>query len=246
MTGNKNDMLQHSGQTSTPRPAPFVIFPHEPLPVDLISRIDGESNLGFYGPVDAPNIATQAASAIARNSDADENHLREILINFLKLARDDTTSDAAHSCWLCIRMILPTTNWFVPRWHTDGRMFTCSCPPLERPHSKYAFTILGPSTRIMVPNPAVHAVVNTPPEGRDWDLNDPDPELAERMAEFEEAKVELGQVIRFSWDQPDAPVHSEPDSSGSMRVFISVMFGSEEEIKDMCNLRGEEYGVWHQ
>lgn len=122
--------------------------------------------------------------------------------------------------------------------------YTCSEPKL--PHSKYVFTILGPTTRVMVPSPAVDTLLATPsPTGRRWNQNDPDPELAGRMAQYPEAAVELGQVIRFSWGQRDSPVHSESDSSGLHRVFISILFGSEDEMRDMCNFWGEEYGVWY-
>ncbi|KAM0323046.1 hypothetical protein ACHAQA_009145 [Verticillium albo-atrum] len=244
---NEQDTTDGSlGHATTLRPAPFAVFPHEPLPSGLISIIKKELSSGFYGAFNATLLAAQAAAVICANSDASEDLLKDALHKFLSLAQDDTASDSALSCWLCVRMTLPTTNWVIPRWHTDGIMFDCACPPPQLPHSKYAFTILGPSTRVMVPDQAVTTLIcGRSPTGRDWDTNDPDPELAARMAEFEEASVGLGQVIRFSWGQTDSPVHSEPDSSGQERVFISVLLASDEEIRDMCEFRGTEFGVWH-
>lgn len=236
------------------RPAPFAVFPHQPLPPDInLTRVTKTQAGGFYGPFNARLLSERAAAFISSNSDANEELVAQVMNEFLTLAREDatattTSANAVHSCWICIRMNLPTDNWVVPRWHTDGRMFRCSCPEPKMPHSKYGFTILGPSTRVMAPSPAVSAVMHgTSPAGRRWDQNDPDPELAEklRVEGYPEAKVELGQVIRFSWGQGDSPIHSEPDSTGLHRVFISVLFGSEDETRHMCDLRGEEYDAWY-
>lgn len=98
----------------------------------------------------------------------------------------------------------------------------------------------------MATNPAVSAVLETLSEtGQPWNQNDPDPKLAEKLAEYPEAAVKLGQVIRFSWGQPDSPVHSEPDSTSLHRIFVSLLFGSEDEIRNICEIRDEEYSSWN-
>ncbi|KAH6867561.1 hypothetical protein B0T10DRAFT_502333 [Thelonectria olida] len=244
------------GHASTTRPAPFAIFPHEPLPPRLLTRVDRNCDRGFYGPFDAQLLASQAAAYIHSSSDANEELLLQVMHKFLSLAQEDCMAEAAaagsarpqatHSCWLCIRLGVPTDAWVVPRWHTDGRMFDCKCPEPKMPHSKYGFTILGPSTRVMEPNPAVTSILETGSEtGRPWDQNSPDPELAKRLSEYPQATIELGQVIRFSWGQQDSPVHSEPDSTDLDRVFITILFGSEDEVRDMCDFREDEYGIWY-
>lgn len=244
-----------SGPASAPRPAPLVISPYEPLPPRLLTRIDQGRHVGIYGVFDADLLAAQAASFISSNSDANKELLVKVMYKFLACAQKDCLAGvstvkefkvrAVHSCWFDIRMTMPTDEWVVPRWHTDGRMFHCTCPEPQTPHSKYAFTILGPSTRAKMSNPLVNGVLQTLSEtGRPWNQNSPDPELAARLAEYPEATVQLGQVIRFSWGEHDSPVHSEPDSTGLHRVFISILFGSEHEIRDMCDLRGEKYGPW--
>lgn len=242
-------------RASATQSAPLTIFPHEPLHPRVVSSIDKDRVGGFYGPFDTHRLATQAATFISSNSDANEELLAQVLHRFLALAWEDCTAGAsttnsivqkAHSCWLCIRMTLPTDSWVVPRWHTDGRMFDCTCSEPKIPHSKYAFTILGPSTRVMATNPAVSAVLETLSEtGQPWNQNDPDPKLAEKLAEYPEAAVKLGQVIRFSWGQPDSPVHSEPDSTSLHRIFVSLLFGSEDEIRNICEIRDEEYSSWN-
>ena len=238
---NINSTDRRFGRVFTPpRPAPFLIFPYEPLPPNLLTQINNDLSEGYYGPFDADLLAVRAASFIRSNSrDANEGLLTQVMREFLVLAREDcitagrvpsitttttTTTTAtgegesntgiyhgkaqhvAHSCWLCIHMTLPTDEWAVPRWHRDGRMFQCTCPEQSKevpppPHSKYAFTILGPSMRVMIPNPSVKAVMGMRSEetGRSrWNQNSPDPELAKRLAEYPEAEVQPGQVIQFS------------------------------------------------
>ncbi|KAF7545314.1 hypothetical protein G7Z17_g9271 [Cylindrodendrum hubeiense] len=251
-----SEVLGEPGRVSVTRPAPFATFPHEPLHPGVVTCIDKNRDGGFYGPFDAHLLATQAAAFICSNSDANEGLLVQVFHRFLALAWEDYTAGAStkgdskaqeeQSCWLCIRMTLPTDAWVVPRWHTDGRMFDCTCKEPKMPHSKYGFSILGPSTRVMAPDPAVSAVLETLSEtGQPWDQNSPDPELAKRLAEYPEAEVKLGQVIRFSWGEHDSPVHSEPDSTGLHRVFVTVLLGSKDEIKDMCDMRDEVYGSWY-
>lgn len=67
--------------------------------------------------------------------------------------------------------------------------------------------------------------------------------LRDTVGADEMALTSPRQIIRFSWGQPDSPVHSEPDWSSSDRVFVSVLFGSEEELRVMCDFRGDKYGV---
>lgn len=87
-----------------------------------------------------------------------------------------------------------------------------------------AFTVLGPSTRVMISSPAVNLVLETLSEkGRPWTQNRPDSRLAKRLAEYPEVAIELGQVIQFSWNQRASLVHSEPDSTGLHRGFVSVL-----------------------
>lgn len=72
-------------------------------------------------------------------------------------------------------------------------------------------------------------------------------ELAAALEGIPLVELRAGQVVRFTWGEDDAPVHSEPDSSAENRLFVSVMFGSEEELRDMCSVRDEVYGeesVW--
>lgn len=214
-------------------------------------------------------LPASAAACIASNSDGDPDRLAGVLRYFLNSARRDCIAEAAppdqpqinQACWLVVRMFKPSKEYEVPRWHRDGRMFPCSCSgspsatgeepsspgkpkPKQLPHSKYAVTLLGPSTRVLKPSETVDAALNRVKENRGLEYNEPKEraELAEALRECEEYEVRRGQMIRFSWGQDDSPLHSEPDFNGEDRVFVSVLFGSEEEIREMCRWRRQPFG----
>jgi hypothetical protein len=65
--------------------------------------------------------------------------------------------------------------------------------------------------------------------------------LAEHLRNFDPVPLEPSQIIRFSWGQSDSPLHSEPDFSATDRIFVSILFGSEKEIKEMCRIREKKY-----
>ncbi|KAK7914721.1 hypothetical protein PG985_012424 [Apiospora marii] len=236
----------------------------------LLTRIAQEKTYSFYGPFDAASLSASAAAFIASNSDSDAIPLATILSRFLDHAQQDCIAEAAlpdrpqiaQACWLTVRMFKPSREYEVPRWHRDGRMFACSCSYLgsedeeelqpsiqgarrQQPHSKYAVTLLGPATRVLVPSGVVDEALAADVQNRGGldDESRSRVELAEATKGCEEYTVQRGQVIRFSWGQDDSPVHSEPDFAGEDRVFVSVLFGGEEEIRGMCRFRRVSFGV---
>jgi hypothetical protein len=224
------------------RPPALVVFPYEPRSSDCMTKVTQVyAEYSFYGLFDVEFLVSSACDLITSKSDADREATARKLEHFLVLAHGDcvaTTPDEAkglvgQACWLTVRMGQPTDDYMKPRWHRDGRMFNCSCPDPQIPHSKYAVTLLGTATKVLVSSPFVDRVERS---------NLSRDELATRLAGCEQASIQRGQAIRFSWGQDDSPIHSEPDSSGEDRVFVSVLFGSEEEIRNMCEWRDKEFG----
>lgn len=154
------------------------------------------------------------------------------------------------AAWFIIRMTKPTDEYTkVPRWHRDGRMYTANTE--REVNSKYATTLLGNPTKIMGDSLFVKTVLdeenattmpNFEGDGKAyWAAEDEKrARITERLMEQPLIKVPGGSVIKFSWGQVDSPVHSEPDMSGD-RVFVSILYGSESEMKDVCRIRKKEY-----
>ena len=61
--------------------------------------------------------------------------------------------------------------------------------------------------------------------------------LAERLDEWERVQPRFGECARFRVGNGGAAVHSEPDSRGD-RVFVSVLFGRESELREMAGRWG--------
>ncbi|GJC84683.1 hypothetical protein ColLi_07521 [Colletotrichum liriopes] len=232
---------------------PLKVFPPPTDFCSPITSVKREGTYGFYGPLSISQLTDSASDFILKHCTADRDGLVQALSSFLvdsaAHARQHVSTpdreSSTHSTWLCIRITAPSDAWITPRWHRDGRMFDCTCVA-PQPHAKYAVTLLGPPTRLLCPSEAVDAVVHKV-QAQHSSMDEERAELAVALEGIPLVELRAGQVVRFTWGEDDAPIHSEPDSSTEDRLFVSVMFGSEEELKDMCSLRDEVYGeesIW--
>jgi len=189
--------------------------------------------------------------------------IQERLLAFLLIASSDSmihTPNNTSACWFTIRMTHPDAIFQIPRWHQDGRMFDID-PDSPGLRSKYATTLLGPTTLFLdLPNTAEMTeyltfsdVAKPLAEANDWTRSQLSETEAENLQfrgivagffaerQYKTVPIEPNQVVRFSWGHSNSPVHSEPDISGGDRVFISLLLGSEAEIKRMAQFRGTAY-----
>jgi len=120
-------------------------------------------------PFNKKKIAQSAADFVASGSDGDSEALTATFQQFLNVAEAgclDYTAPAnrpraTEACAFMIRMSLPTDYWNKPRWHRDGRMYSCSCAGGgdHNPHSKFAVALLGPPTLLLKPSEFISDVV---------------------------------------------------------------------------------------
>jgi len=230
------------------------------IPLSPITSVKQCAVLSYFGPVHSP-IISSAAKFIAAHTDASEEPIMKTLESFIDFSEADCvgTAEQKECCWFTIRITEPNDSFKVPRWHQDGRMFDCDVEMRGVPRSKYALTLLGPPTLLLSQSQHIFETlqrgeneffwwrgtgkkvseeeVDRADEGlRGW--------LAGRFEKEERVKVGEGQVLRFSWGREDSPVHSEPDlTAEGGRVFMTVLFGSEAEVRRMCEFRGEVWGV---
>jgi hypothetical protein len=242
-----------------PNQPPYAILPDR-IPIPPITSTNKPSELNYYGPLE-PNLAPQASKFLAAVTNANEHDLTSTISSFLLAAQADCVGDAdsKKACWFTIRVTHPSDAVKVPRWHQDGRMYPYDTGREDIVRSKYALTLLGPRTLMLHPTAHVFATLNkgesqfcpwrtsenapVPTEDDEYAADDALRDwLAAAFADAERVSVGEGQVVRFSWGRDDSPVHSEPHLSGD-RVFVTVLFGSESELRVMCELRGAEYGV---
>jgi hypothetical protein len=235
--------------------SPLAILPA--LGKSLIHFVRESSTFNYYGPFEPLN-SQKAAEFLARHTDAAEPGLAAIIESFLSTSQQDCVGQPTqkNACWFTIRITQPSESFKIPRWHQDGRMFVCDVGQELLVRSKYALTLLGPATLMLQPSENTFRMnetgearflqwrENAERQPEDDEVDQAYDDLREWLAgEFEEAPridVGEGEIVRFSWGQPDSPLHSEPDLI-SDRVFMTVLFGSESELRRMCDGRGEEY-----
>jgi hypothetical protein len=127
----------------------------------------------------------------------------------------------------------PNYGRAVPRWHREGPQWISYDP--EQFRSKYAVTLLGSPTRLLVETEYVTKVVDMVRDVAIPGFN-MRTEYSKKLVgpEVQEIQIKTGQVIRFTWGRKNSPVHSYGDLSGP-RVFVSIVYGSEAEIRDYCD-----------
>ncbi|KUJ11914.1 uncharacterized protein LY89DRAFT_593912, partial [Mollisia scopiformis] len=228
------------------RPAPFAIL--EGTASVSITSMKSASEYNYYGVLDQDKILEEASNFVSSNSDATKSEVEEILRHFITLTSNDYLEEKRRV--FTIRMTKPTDEYTeTPRWHRDGRMYTTDRP--GEVNSKYATTLLGNPTRIMTESPLVKKVldeeesIRMPSYEQDgaayWAAaKEQEVRVAKRLAGQPLVGLPGGSIIKFSWDQVDSPVHSEPDMSTD-RVFVSVLYGSEKEMRNMREIRQKEY-----
>lgn len=233
--------MKSSDETRRLAVTPLSLFP-VPYPT-LITTVFSHRTCNYYGAIPSSQLISEASWFVMQNSDAQMNYMEETLGSFLDRTREDylggkvddvpTSNAATTAAWLCIRMTKSTNAFTIPRWHRDGRMFPSDRK--EQIHSKYAMTLLGPPTLVLVDSDLVNKVVT-----KDDNPQEVRVEYANRLSLQPLVEIEQGQIIRFTWGQINSPVHSEPNINCD-RVFVSVLYGSEAEIRQMCEWREEQY-----
>ncbi|UZP38716.1 hypothetical protein NXS19_006532 [Fusarium pseudograminearum] len=224
-------------------PSPHAVLT---LPVDIprITSTSENSDLNYFGPVN-DELPIEASRYIARVTDGVEDEIAHTLKAFLEITQSDCVGNAEEKkcCWFTVRSQKPTDEFLIPRWHRDGRMYTYDegREDVVRNEQSFAFEKQAVSKFKWwwededAPQP-------TPEEMEDADLK-----LRKCLEnEFKDSpKVQVGhgQVVRFSWGRDNSPIHSEPHFDCD-RIFISVLYGSEPELRYMADLRDTEYGKY--
>ena len=158
--------------------------------------------------------------------------------------------------WLDIRATQGSDEWNMPRWHTDGNFF-------HRPNEgqwKLATCLLGPGTlflvdgdegrkaeeqqRMIMFETMEKQIFVDKVEERNFEMQkarEVRKILADMFVEWEIAQPSIGEMAFFRGGSVKAAVHSEPRSVGD-RIFVSVLPGTEAELKDLAKSWGKSWG----
>ena len=245
-------MNDHDDRSSALRILPATIT------VPSLDSVKRRATFNYYGSF-SPSIVHQAAKFLANITNAPNSELTEVLETFLNITYLDCAGEqpSKSCCWFTIRVTKPSNFFDVPRWHQDGRMFRYDEGRETVVRSKYALTLMGPPTLLLPTKPTVFETIAEGEKQFLWWRNDSSKKsteeerqetgdalrlwLADEFKDVERVLVGNGEIARFSWGRKDSPVHSEPPMTTD-RVFMTVLFGSETELMNMCELREAEFG----
>jgi len=237
--------------------SPLHILPVA-MPESSLTFVKRSATFSYYGEL-YESLAQHAAKFVTENTDGVENELMTTLQAFLEASHKDGIGNPPEKscCWFTIRITKPNNAFDVPRWHQDGRMFQCDEGREAVARSKYALTLLGPPTLLLPADAAVFETITNGEEkflwwrgneGKTSTEEDRDEAydamrewLSDKFRKTSRVTVKKGDIVRFSWGRDDSPVHSEPQMVMD-RVFITVLYGSETELKSMCGYRDVEFG----
>jgi hypothetical protein len=224
-----------------------------------IKLVKQELAFNYYGPVQS-SIAAEASKFLTSVTDAVGGEAVSAIESFVLTTQNDCVGDAnqKNACWLTIRATKPTDAFDIPRWHQDGRMFPCDEGYEDVVRSKYALTMLGPTTLMLQPEAQIFKTFHEGEFKHFWwfqtsNNHQPTEEeqdqandalrywLSQELEDEPQLQVKDGEVVRFSWGRKNSPIHSEPDLI-SDRVFMTVLYGSEAELRRMCEWRNAKYG----
>lgn len=243
--------------SKTPHQPPCAVLPLR-ISVPRVTTVTRTSSFNYFGPVQS-SLATEASKFLATLTDTVELETASSIESFILAAQNNCVGEADEkkACWFTIRVTKPSDEFEVPRWHQDGRMFPYDEGREEVVRSKYALTLLGPTTLMLHPDAHIFSTYRAGEKKHFWwqETGGPEPTdeeeddaynalrhwLAEKFEAADRVQVGDGEVVRFSWGRDDSPVHSEPDLR-SDRVFMTVLYGSEAELRGMCSWRNAEYG----
>jgi hypothetical protein len=153
---------------------------------------------------------------------------RGLISEFLKVV-------STPAVWFTIRLAKRTDAFEIPRWHRDGKMFRVGATEgVPSKCYKIAVTLLGAPTLVLENTPLVAEIAR----GRMFEERRET--LAHAFERSPQVEIATGQIFAFTCGEPDSPIHSEPDIK-SDRIFMSVVPGTPDQIKELANIRSLTY-----
>ncbi len=218
--------------------------------ISVINYVGGDYS--YFGDFNKKNlfkkIKTYFNSVFFDNDDS--TNMANILIN--KLTRPFMSAINKNAFWFTIRIMKPNTMYNVNRWHTDGFFYdTENYYKNDGIQFKLVFVPVGPGT-MFKKNPVAtekfrtkkDSVVNS---GKNPNSIENREIISDSISDFENDDASNTEAAIFIvGNQKRAALHSEPnmDFDNNMqrgRIFISILPGTTDEIKDLARRWNVEY-----
>lgn len=189
-----------------------------------INKTDSYNN---YGNLNV--LESEVREFIKALSKGNETNAKEIAGLIVRLVNEIIQASGRETAWVAVRAFTPTSEYDVPRWHTDGYYFE----PYSGDPYKFAVTLKGPSTLFYrLPDnrrEEFYVLWRKGTEQNDYNRQ----AFADMLGQSKEAIsiAQLYQGVVFIVGSHNAAVHSEPPIKEE-RLFISILPGSKTQIKE--------------
>jgi hypothetical protein len=166
----------------------------------------------------------------------------------------DTNAPDYDCYWVDVRATKASAAFDIPRWHTDGTFFFSR--EADQPQWKLATCLLGPGTLLLKNGKEERDILRKEFEKwidkeqrEDGIYRSPEENLEFRRTmekmfkEWEVVSPKYGEMVFFRARDEKGAVHSEPKQEGD-RIFVSVLPGTEKEIRELMTRWGRKWGGW--
>jgi hypothetical protein len=217
---------------------------------EVISKIniDNDSTFDHYGLFEKINISDIEIflEKIGKNN---KNNCKKLTKIIIKICNDikQNCKDDQNALWLTIRVKMPTRNFEIPRWHSDGRFYNIFTQKEIDIQWKFLTTLIGPGTRLCEPSFSIKKKLykmKDPVDRKDQKLyiehKQKKVKLLSKTEKFQLTNNEGAIIIAHNNLKDDIKyrtIHSEPDIT-EPRLFISILPGSIDEISELGTRRG--------
>jgi hypothetical protein len=223
-----------------------------PLPSSPLS-VKQDATWTYIGPLLHPSsLPAPLLSFAAQTINGDfQSHLTP----FLFFANSYLANSEIDHYWLTVRVSKPTSDYDLPRWHTDRDAMISTKKAVRW---KLATTLTGPGTLFQAKSKNARAVMKKVRKETELEQNFADhhctsirclgcsdlneivrKRLAQELDNMEVARPGRHACCWFRTGEEEGAVHSEPRCDDD-RIFVNVTPGTEEQIRELASFWGME------
>jgi hypothetical protein len=173
-----------------------------------------------------PDLINEISKALQEIGQNDEGTVNTVSALIARLTESVKSTFGADSAWLAVRFTLPSEDFDIPRWHSDGPYYQS-----ENKSYKMVATLVGAQTLFAVAKD-LDTFNKVSEDSAGLELGD-DIEARMKLDEMiEEVVVSVpGEAVVYQVGGREAAIHSEPPMN-SPRIFVSILPGSFEQIEE--------------